>query len=159
MKCRWSELLFLLWLAGCATYHPIAVVPGDSAALKVRTLYIDVPAELRDRAAMRSRVVAAVKREAPWLAIVDHPALADATMTWVIHTGQMCIDCGDDTFTGYSWQGELRAYHGSGLVMFSGSSRDSRCCPDDAFLRQFARYLKHHAVAPFARGAGERQIR
>ena len=155
MKSPWKLLALLFCLAACAIYYPIEVLPGDSAALSLHKLHIDVPADGRDRKALRTYVRDALKRELPWLIVVDHPALADATLSWRINTGQMCVDCGDMAFSGYSWQGELRAYHGSGLVVFSGSSQSQRCCPDHAFLRQFTRYLRAHAGAPLALGVHE----
>lgn len=149
-----QNLLLVLLLAGCATYYPVAVEPGDSASLAVHTVYIDVPADGRDKTALRAHVRELLGQELPHLTAVDHPALADATLSWTLSRGQMCVDCGDAAFSGWSWQGELRAYHGGGLVMFSGSSQDPRCCPDEAFLRQLTRYLQRHEAAPFARGGG-----
>lgn len=144
----------MLCFAGCTEYYPVSVIPNDSTVLQIRKLYIDAPAEGRDQKSLRAHAAEVLQREVPNLTLVESMELADATISWQIFQGHMCVDCGDLAAKGWSWQGELRATHGGGLVMFSGTKPSSKCCPDDEFIHQLAKYLQANSQAPFVPSHG-----
>lgn len=139
-------LAFVL-LVGCSENYSIDVAPGESAGLSVRTLFVDATADGRDERTQKL-AVEVLARMVPSIRVVEHPALADASLSWVIMLGKPCIDCGESFEKGWRWSGWLRESGGSGVVTFTGWVPARNCCPDAQFLQQVGRYLRKHPT-PF----------
>jgi hypothetical protein len=137
---------------GCTSYYPPIVGQPSQTPVPVRTIYLDLMADGRDRREVEKRVAAAISHELPQLRFVDHPALADVRLSWSVHRGTPCVDCGDMADRGWSWTGTMLSRHGPGQVLFGGTVPTVYCCPDKQFAHQVAKYLQANPDNAFAQG-------
>ena len=154
MKPPTVGVLCAVLLSACTAYDPPAVIQSSDRAVVVHTIHLDLLADGRDRARIHSEAAALLAREVPYVRVVDHPALADAMLSWQVRRGTPCVDCGDMAERGWSWHGELRHSHGPGVVLFTGTSPANRCCPDRQLIHQVSKYLKAHGENVFSTQGG-----